>query len=664
LHVKVLWAALLALMSAICISTASEAAVPVDAYGNLEAVKMVRINPAGQMLAWVANDGKNTQVTVLELASRKTLRSFSVEKGFKVRDIDWADDDTLLFAVSATLTSTRRNWPSRLELLRWLAADVKSGETRILLTEGNKRVLGGSQLVRKRIDRPATLVMSSMDFAPQSQGTEIGTRLGGKRRTSGYLLNVFEINTDDGKSKLLDSGTPFTTEWMANAQGAPVVRSEWNAEFGKFSVLAKDGAGWRRILEVENGGNSFLGGLVEDETAVAVVTSNGQKRSSLWALPLDGSPAKKLVDESLLDAEGLVLDPFDDRIVGVRFGGAERPFRWVDTATEKRYAALGRTFAGRESEIISRSADNKRIVVQVESGSAPPVYYLIDYAAKTADIVGEQYPGLVDQAQGTVREFKYAARDTYPLFGYLTIPPGAADKNLPLVVLPHGGPESRDNDDFDWWSQFLASRGYAVFRPQFRGSTGLGDEHRLAGRGQWGLLMQDDVTDGVKALATQGIIDPKRVCIVGASYGGYAALAGAAFTPELYACAVSVAGVADLPEMLAYDEEMTGDESDTTLYWRESIGSRDEPKVAQKSPARFARNFRAPVLLLHGTNDSVVPIAQSQLMANALKAAGAPHQFITLDSEDHWLSSGATRIRMLTEVEKFLAAHLDAKLAK
>lgn len=660
----VIRAAMLALTCAMCISNARAAAVPVEAYGNLEAVKMVRINPAGQMLAWVANDGKNTQVTVLELASRKTLRSFSVEKGFKVRDIDWADDDTLLFAVSATLTSTRRNWPSRLELLRWLAADVKSGETRVLLTEGNKRVLGGSQLVRRRINRPATLVMSSMDFAAQSQGTEIGTRLGGKRRASGYLLNVFEINTDDGKSKLLDSGTPFTTEWMANAQGVPIVRSEWNAEFGRFSVLAKDGGGWRRILEVENGGNSFLGGLVENETAVAVVTSNGQNRTSLWALPLDGSPAKKLVDESLLDAEGLVLDPFDDRIVGVRFGGADRPFRWVDPATEKRYAALGRTFAGRDSTILSRSNDNKKIVVQVESGSAPPVYYLIDYTAKTADIVGEQYPGLVDQPQGAVREFEYEARDKYALFGYLTIPPGAADKNLPLVVLPHGGPESRDTDDFDWWSQFLASRGYAVFRPQFRGSTGLGDEHRLAGRGQWGLRMQDDVTDGVKALIGQGLVDPKRVCIVGASYGGYAALAGAAFTPELYACAVSVAGVSDLPEMLAYDEKMTGEESDTTMYWRESIGSRDEPKVAQKSPARFARNFRAPVLLLHGTNDSVVPIAQSQLMANALKEAGAPHQFITLDSEDHWLSSGTTRIRMLTEVEKFLAVHLDAKTAK
>ena len=651
----------LGLVCAGCIAAASEAAAPVEAYGNIEAVKLVRINPAGQMLAWVANDGKTTQVTVLDLATRTTLRNFSVEQGFKVRDIDWADDDTLLFAVSATLTSTRRNWPSRLELLRWLAADVKTGNTRILLTEGNKRVLGGSQLVRRRIDRPSTMVMSSFDFAPQSQGTEIGTRLGGKRRDSGYLLNVFEINTDDGKSKLLDSGTPFTTEWLADAKGTPVVRSEWNPEFRKFSVLAKDGGGWRRLLEVENGGSSFLAGLIENDTAVAVVTRIGQEHSSLWSLPLDGTAARKLVEEPSLDAESIEIDSFDDRILGVRFGGAERPFHWMDAAIEKRYAALGRTFAGRDTDIISRSADNKKIVVQVESGSAPPVYYLIDYVAKKADIAGEQYPGLVDQPQGSLREFQYQARDNYGLFGYLTIPPGAAEKNLPLVVLPHGGPESRDNDDFDWWSQFLASRGYAVFRPQFRGSTGLGDEHRLAGRGQWGLRMQDDVTDGVKALIAQGIVNPKRICIVGASYGGYAALAGAAFTPELYACAVSVAGVSDLLEMLAYDEKMAGDESDTVYYWRDSIGRRDDPKVAQKSPARFAGNFRAPVLLIHGTNDSVVPIVQSQMMANALKEAGAKHQFITLDSEDHWLSSGATRVRMLTEVEKFLAANLGPK---
>jgi dipeptidyl aminopeptidase/acylaminoacyl peptidase len=661
---QVIRAFILVLCATACLATPSfSAPAPVDAYGSLQAVDHVAINPAGQLLAWVVNDGKSTQVTVLDLATRKTLRSFAVEPGFKVREIDWADDDTLLFAVSATLTSTRRRWPSRLELLRWLAGDVATGKLQILLTEGNKRVLGGSQLVRRHTDKPATLVMSSMDFAVQNQGSEIGTRLGGKRRDSGYQLNVFEISTVDGKSKLLESGTPFTAEWLADASGLRLVRSEWNAEFRKFSVLAKSGTSWKRILEIDNGADAWLGGLVENDTAVAVMMSNGEKRRTLWAVPLDGSPMKKLVDDPALDAEAIKLDPFDDRILAVRMGGAERPYRWLDAAAEKRYAALGRTFAGKRISIESRSADNKRIIVAVEDATSPPVYYLIDYAAKKADIVGEQYPGLVDQPQGAVREFQYTARDNYALFGYLTIPAGATEKNLPLVVLPHGGPESRDTPDFDWWSQFLASRGYAVLRPQFRGSTGLGTEHRLAGRGQWGLRMQDDITDGVKALIAQGLVDPGRVCIVGASYGGYAALAGAAFTPEMYSCAVSVAGVADLPEMLAHEEKMAGEEGDSVYYWRDSIGTRDDPRVGQRSPARFARNIRVPILLIHGSNDSVVPFAQSQMMANALAAAGAPYQFITLDSEDHWLSSSVTRIRMLAEIEKFLAANLAARAA-
>jgi dipeptidyl aminopeptidase/acylaminoacyl peptidase len=634
---------------------------PVDAYGNLESVSMVSINPAGERLAWVVNDGQSTQVTVLELSTRKTLRTFAVEPGLKVRDLMWAADDQLLFAVSATLTSTRRNWPSRLELLRWLAGDVTSGTLRILLTEGNKRALGGSQLVRRSIARPHTLIMSSLDFAPQAQGSEIGTRLGGKRRDSGFRLNVFEINTRDGKSKLLESGTPFTVEWLADAHGNPVARSEWNAEFRRFSVVAKSGSSWNRILEVEDGESSFVAGLVDDDTAVGVITANGQSRPTLWSVPLDGSPARKLIDEPSLDAEGVLLDAYDDRPIGVRFGGIDRPYHWLDPTMARRHAALEKSFAGRNVTIVSRSADNKRVVVAVDGPSSPLVYYLIDYSSKKADIVGEHYPALVDHPQGTVRHFKYQARDDYPLFGYLTIPAGAAERNLPLVVLPHGGPESRDRADFDWWSQFLASRGYAVFRPQFRGSTGLGDQHRLAGRGQWGLRMQDDVTDGVKALAAEGIVDPERVCIVGASYGGYAALAGAAFTPELYVCAISVAGVSDLGELLAWNEKVSGDEGDSAYYWRESIGSRDDPRVGQKSPARFAANFRAPVLLIHGSNDSVVPIAQSQMMANALRGAGKPHQLITLDSEDHWLSNSVTRIRMLHEIEKFLAAHLSAR---
>jgi dipeptidyl aminopeptidase/acylaminoacyl peptidase len=634
---------------------------PVEAYGQVEAVSGITINPAGTHLAWAANDGKDTQIVVFELASRKTLRTFKVDPGFKVREVEWSNDDTLLFAISATLTSTRRRWPSRFEYLQWLAADFATGKSRVLMTEGNKRVLGGSQLVRRRIaSDPNLLVMASVDFAAQSQGTEIGTRLGGKRRDSGFVYSAFSMDVGTGKSKLLESGTPHTQQWLADSQGKPVVRSEWIPELQNYSVLAKGAGGWRRILESRDGNEAYLAGLTPDDSAVLVVTNNGEARTSLWSAKLDGSGVAKVLEEPGRDAEGLHVDPFDDTVQALRFSGADRPYRWIDTAAQKRYASLGRTFAGRYVEMESRSADSKRVIVEVDGASTPTVYYLVDYGAKSADIVGEQYPGLADQPQGEVRRFDYQARDKYALFGYLTLPPGADAKNLPLVALPHGGPESDDTPYFDWLSQFLASRGYAVLRPQFRGSTGLGDAHRLAGRGQWGLRMQDDITDGVKALIAQGIADPKRVAIVGASYGGYAALAGAAFTPDLYACAVSVAGVSDLPEMLAYNERMSGDESDGFFYWRDSIGDSLDPRVAEKSPARAARSIRVPILLVHGTDDSVVPFVQSEMMARALQAAGKTYEFVTLQGEDHWLSSSATRVRLLREVERFLAANLGA----
>ena len=173
--------------------------------------------------------------------------------------------------------------------------------------------------------------------------------------------------------------------------------------------------------------------------------------------------------------------------------------------------------------------------------------------------------------------------------------------------------------------------------------------------------MQDDVTDGVKTLIDQGRVDPKRVCIVGASYGGYSALAGAAFTPELYACAVSINGVSNLPAMLSFVEKLGGTESDSLSYWKDHIGFKTSPEVISKSPSRAAANIRAPVLLLHGVNDSVVPVSQSREMAKALKSLAKVHALIELPGEDHWLSRGDSRIRVLTEMETFLATYLQGK---
>jgi dipeptidyl aminopeptidase/acylaminoacyl peptidase len=216
----------------------------------------------------------------------------------------------------------------------------------------------------------------------------------------------------------------------------------------------------------------------------------------------------------------------------------------------------------------------------------------------------------------SVRIVSWRAADGLTLSGVLTLPPGRAARALPLVVLPHGGPEARDYPGFDWWAQAYASRGYAVFQPNFSGSGGYDIGLRNAGLGQWGRKMQTDISDGVADLARQGIVDPKRACIVGGSYGGYAALAGVTVQQGLYRCAVSVAGVADLAEMLAYNRDRAGLRSDTMRYWKAFMGVNDstDDSLNAISPVLRASHADAPILLIHGKEDIRVPINQSERM--------------------------------------------------
>ena len=205
----------------------------------------------------------------------------------------------------------------------------------------------------------------------------------------------------------------------------------------------------------------------------------------------------------------ILYDAQTGRPAGVQYGGIGEPVEWIDATTKQRMAALEKTFGDRKVNALATSDDGKRVVVAVGDASHPTVYYLVDFARHAADIIGEAYPELADVATGEVRTIEYAARDGARVPAYLTMPATGGEKSLPVVVMPHGGPESRDSHTFDWWAQFLASRGYAVLQPQYRGSTGFGDAWRRAGYHGWGGVMQDDVSDGVRYLVEQGIADPE-----------------------------------------------------------------------------------------------------------------------------------------------------------
>ena len=269
--------------------------------------------------------------------------------------------------------------------------------------------------------------------------------------------------------------------------------------------------------------------------------------------------------------------------------------------------------------------------------------------------LGTGYPELAKQPLPHLETIEYTARDGTKIPGYLTVPAGAEKKNLPLIVMPHGGPVARDSWSFDFLRLFLASRGYAVLQMNFRGSGGYGWDWFHAAHQDWGGLTYDDIVDGARWAVSSGAADPKRMCIVGWSFGGYAALLGAVRNGgDLFQCAVSIAGVSDLIQLRTTAEYFTN-----SKLVREQIGS-DRKKLLEDSPLRHAGEVKVPVLLIHGDEDYTVPPEHSTRMASALKRADKRYEMVMIRKGDHYLEWPSERVTLLSAVEKFLATNLSA----
>lgn len=630
----------------------------VAAFGALPQISEVELSPDGRLLAWCDQSGATPKVVIYDLAAKAYRRTLTVDPPAKLRSIIWSGDDTVLVNISETELPAWYRAESY-EFFRTIAVSVASGESRMLLMgQGERARVTGAVLVAWRTAKPDTVVMATLDYNPVVHRDELGSRLVDARADSGWVSELFDVDTSTGKGRMVEQGDAFTQQWVTDAQGMPLARSEWRPAEHRYFIEAKAGGGWHTILRRDDGSQLTLYGVSADGKSVLASGPGEGGWVRLWAVALDGSGVEDLLPEARADVQDVIRDRFSGAVVAAHLGGPDPTTAWLDAPTKTRHDVVARAFPGRKVRVYSRSEDGSRVIAEVEGASQPPAYFLVDFGSHRADLVGSAYPGLANSTLGEVRIITYPARDGTMIPAYLTLPPGKQPKALSMVVLPHGGPEARDVPQFDWLAQFFATRGYAVLQPQFRGSTGFGAAFERAGARQWGRLMQDDVTDGVKAMIQQGIADARRICIVGGSYGGYAALAGAAFTPDLYACAVSINGVADLPGMLMYERQHYGPESDPVSYWQGEIGGASDQSVIERSPLNAVASIKVPVLLLHASDDTVVPVGQSQAMANALKQLGKPVTFVGLAGEDHWLSRAQTRVEVLEETDRFLRQYL------
>ena len=470
--------------------------------------------------------------------------------------------------------------------------------------------------------------------------------------------SVYEADVSTGRVKRIATGQTDVWDWYADGQGQLRMGVRYSDETRKKSILYRQSNAepFRTIARADGRKDESV--LIPrifrtDGTALAIDDSDGYDALYEVSLP-DLKLGRKLSTVTGYDIDGIIRNPAGNDISAIRYTDQYYHDAWTDPRIKELQEAVDKSVAPRRAEIVSWNTARTRFLITVGSPSSAGALYYWDTDYGNMQFLSWTNPKLKGQKLSPVRTLRYPARDGTVIEAVLTMPRGKGDRNLPLIVMPHGGPFARDAESWDWWSQYLAELGYAVIQPNYRGSSGYGTAFAKKGEGEWGLKMQDDLDDAVAWTAKQGIADPKRVCMVGASYGGYAAMRAAQRNSALYRCAVSYAGVSDLAAMKRYDSQFLF--SKTRADWLQ----KQAPDYHAVSPRFGAADMAIPLLIVHGKADKRVPVNQSRMMAAALKAAGKPVNYIEQPLADHHFTRAEDRLEFLKAMAAFLEKYNPA----
>lgn len=474
-----------------------------------------------------------------------------------------------------------------------------------------------------------------------------------------FWPQVVEVDVSTGKTKKVVGSRQWVMNWYVDHAGTVRMGVGMNDSTQRAMLLYREpGARSFRTVaraNLKRDEELTFPALFLPEAGKALTFDDSDGFRALYELDLATmTVGKKVFGVPGYDIGGLITNASGTGLSGVRYTDDVTRVHWFDPTLKKVQDELDKAVGERRPTIVSLSRDRSKMIVAVGSPSQPPSYYYFDTEVGVMNIIASTNDALRKAKLAPVRTIRYKARDGLEIPAILTLPNGLAPKGLPLIVMPHGGPAVRDSEEWDWWAQFLADRGYAVVQPNYRGSTGFGREFAAKGDGEWGAKMQDDLNDAVAHLGDAGIVDPKRVCMVGASYGGYAAMRAAQRDAALYRCAVSYAGVSDLAHLARVDSRSLYGKS-ARLYLKEKA-----PDFRAVSPIHFPEQFGAPILLVHGKKDLRVPVSQSREMAEKLRRAGKVVEYVEQPDGDHHFSREEDRVQFLKLLEAFLAEHNPA----
>jgi dipeptidyl aminopeptidase/acylaminoacyl peptidase len=639
--------AALSLALALVGSSTTSAAPPIEAYGQLPTVQEMDLSPDGEHLAVLAGDGAGRRIQILSTSDLNMLATAPLDT-LKVRGMMWAGPNHLIILYSQTADVWGLKNPSR-EWLLGADYDLKLNQYYPLIDSRDRSELQYRSLnaisgapIYRRVNGKDMVYFVATIF----QG-RIGVRA------------LFERDLNSRRVRQVEVGGLDTLSWLLDDYGVPMARVDYDQRGGRWTLNVKTHRGWTKaVTEVALLDPPALRGLGRDGQSMLVEIGEKDHRVVKSVSLADG----RVADTDLSPTDVLVDDPKTRALIGaVTPGELHFDYHFYAPSDQALWDSIAKGFGGETVTLKSWSDDRMKAVVKAEGSKYGDGFFLVDQKTHTAKGLADEYKDVWPDDIAPVKFFHYPAADGTSIPAYLTLPQGRPARALPLVVLVHGGPEARDEPGFDWLSQAIASRGYAVLRPQFRGSSGFGAAFVEAGYGQWGKKMQTDVSDGVRELVKSGVVDPKRVCIAGWSYGGYAALAGAVFDSAAYRCALDMAGPSDLRLMLDEVRDKANGYNDSLemRYWSRFMGVKTpgDRNLDDISPARHADQAAIPILIVHGVDDTVVRYEQSKRMAEALKRAGKPYEFVTLNGEDHWGSRGETRLQLLQAWIKFLEAH-------
>lgn len=627
--------------------------LPLEAFASLPDVQHVSLSPDGRYLASSirvdVEDIKGRAVSIVDLETgEQKLPLMAKNETYFITWMNWASDNKLLVGAMYPDIATDHpftNLATRPRKVRKSTLFSINAETEKVQPVLSSRFLSNLKVQPVNGDN----VISTLPDDPDNILMQVGGNMGWPQ--------VHKVNLTNQETRTIQPSEIRVMHWGTDQQNRVRLKQQIKDAVVTLSVREIDGDSWRDLwtYEVFSGETVEPLGFGKDPNDLYILAYHeGYKAAFKVDLASDSLETELVYANPNYDVNGsLIYSHKTGEVIGITHTEGQGFVFW-DQDYKNFQASIDKALPNTTNHIVSFSDDESKYLVHASSSIDSGTYFLGDRDKGSLKAAAYSYKHLEPGLMSPKKSYNYQARDGMEIRGFLTLPKDREAKKLPTLVFPHGGPISSSDNGFNYWTQLFANRGYAVLEMNFRGSSGQGLNLMQAGLKNWGQEMQDDVQDGALKLIEEGIADPDRVCIVGASYGGYAALMGAAKTPDFYRCAASFAGVSDINQLLRRYRSRHAKKNIVDLQ----VGD-DKATLREVSPLYNAEKIKVPVLLVHGDQDRQVPPEHSREMHEALEKAGKEVTYIELEAANHFLTNNDDRVATLRAFEEFLAEHLQ-----